>query len=570
MKRLFGLLLAALALAFANPARADERIDRFDVAVVVARSGDIQVTETIDVTAEGDQIRHGIKRDLPRYFERNGDKLPYSYDVRSVQRDGQREKYKTGRDGNQFEIRIGDADTVISAGPHRYVIVYTVKNQVRYFDHYDEIYWNVTGNFWTFPIRKAQATITLPPGAHITQTAGYIGKLGEASKEVSYTQSGDNSYFVANRPLDAGEGLTVAVGFAKGLIDPPSAADKGWLWWQRNGALTVLSLSVLGLFFYLYRAFNRVGRDPVKGPVFPRYEAPQGYSPAATHYIFNRGLNGNRALIATLMLLASKGRFTIDASNKKVTTLTEKPGGAPADTFATEDVALESALFSAGPVKTLGGAVDTAFTTAYTDFKKQLSRKYGDAYFRWNAGYTVLAVLLTAGALVWAANFSAHWTWWDSLAVLALAVLNIAFMYLMPAPTPLGQSVRTEIEGLRLYMEKAEKLQLNAVKVGSDAPPPMTVERYERFLPYAVALGVEAPWTKHFEKMLPAEAAAYSPGWASGNWVSGSSLSNVSHSLISNIDSGVASSMPQSSSSSGSGGGGFSGGGGGGGGGSGW
>ena len=31
----------------------------------------------------------------------------------------------------------------------------------------------------------------------------------------------------------------------------------------------------------------------------------------------------------------------------------------------------------------------------------------------------------------------------------------------------------------------------------------MTKERYEAFLPYAIALNVEKPWSKYFEKVLP-------------------------------------------------------------------
>jgi uncharacterized membrane protein len=142
--------------------------------------------------------------------------------------------------------------------------------------------------------------------------------------------------------------------------------------------------------------------------------------------------------------------------------------------------------------------------------------------------------------------------------------------YFLPAATPGGQKVRTEIEGFRLYLKTAEQLQLNAVKVGSDAPPPMTVERYERFLPYAVALGVEKPWTEHFEKLMPMEAAEYRPVWTSGNYGGGRSLAALNSALVAGIASGVTSSLPQSSSSSGSGGGGSSGGGGGGGGGGGW
>jgi uncharacterized membrane protein len=97
----------------------------------------------------------------------------------------------------------------------------------------------------------------------------------------------------------------------------------------------------------------------------------------------------------------------------------------------------------------------------------------------------------------------------------------------------------------------------------------MSKQRYETFLPYAVALGVEKPWTHHFERLLPREAENYSPGWvgfSSGHH----SLSGLNNSLISSMSSGVSSALPQSSSSSGSGGGGSSGGGGGGGGGGGW
>jgi len=569
MTRWFSLLIAVAWIVAALPASAKERIDQFTALIEVQRNGDIVVTETIDLTAEGDQIRHGILRDMPRFYENSGDRLPYSYAIQSVERDGRAEPYDTSHEDNAFRVRIGDEDTLVSAGPHEYVVRYRVRNQVRYFDRYDEVYWNATGNFWTFPILNARATLVLPPGAHVVQSASYVGALGATGSAGRFTQSGDTYTFTAERTLDAGEGLTIAVGFDKGVIDPPSQADLGLLWWQRNGALTVLIATLAGLLWFLYRAFQRVGRDPEKGPVFPRYEAPADYSPAASHYIFYRGLRGNRALIATLMNLAVKGRVRIDAADKKVTTLTAISNDAAQSTFAPEDLALERGIFAGMPVKTLGGEYDAQFTSAYEAFRTQLSQKYGTPFFRWNVGYLLVSGAVTIGVIVFAANSATTWTGWHTLAVLALAALNIAFMYFMPAPTQLGQNVRTELEGFRLYMETAEKLQLNAVKVGSAAPPPMTTARYEAFLPYAVALGVEAPWTQHFERLLPAEAAAYSPAWTTAAWGS-QSFAGVSHALISNIDSGVSSAMPQSSSSSGSGGGGSSGGGGGGGGGSGW
>ncbi|HYD88629.1 MAG TPA: DUF2207 domain-containing protein [Vitreimonas sp.] len=561
-------LLALLALLFAAPALAREQINMFDVRIEVQTDGDIVVTETINVIAEGAQIQRGIFRDLPRTYELDGAVLPYDYDVLEVQRDGSDEPYETSTDDNAFRIRIGDPDVYLEPGAHTFTIRYEVANQVRYFDGYDEIYWNATGNYWAFPILRARAVVALPPGARITGVRGYTGALGQAGTAYEHRQSGDQHSFVTTRTLQPQEGLTVAVGFEKGLIDPPSTGDQFARWWQRNGALIILGLGLAGLIVFLTNSFNKVGRDPTRGPVFPRYEPPAGYSPAATHHIYYRAVSGHRALIATLMNLAVKDRLSIDASDKENTTLTRRTEGASAANIPQEDLALENAIFSTGRTKTLGAKYDSAFTAAYNAFNAALGRKYGASYFRWNIGYTLAAIGLTAIIIAVAATQVTQWTLWHTLGIIALILLNGVFLYLMPAPTQKGQQVRTEIEGFRLYMEKAEKLQLNAVEVGLEQPPPMTVERYERFLPFAVALGVEAPWTRHFERLIPDEAARYDPHWTT---MSGSrSLGALTGALVANMSSGVSSALPQSSSSSGSGGGGSSGGGGGGGGGGGW
>ena len=321
---------------------------------------------------------------------------------------------------------------------------------------------------------------------------------------------------------------------------------------------------------FYYRSFDRVGRDPVKGPVFPQYEPPEGYSPAAAHQIYHRALSGHDGLIASLMYLASKGlmRIDVDQSNKKKTTLTKLEGTGLSD-LAPELVDLYEDVFSRKDQVKLGEKYDANFTAAYNQFKSSLSDRYGSAYFKWNPGYVIAGGILSVFAIIFAIVQHSYWTGWHTLAILALIGLNGLFMYLMPAPTRRGQSVRTHLEGFRLYMDKAEKLQLNSVEVGSDAPPPMTVERYEAFLPYAIALGVEKPWTKHFERLIPEEAKAYEPTWTNVSSRTFGSMGGMTKGIVSGMSSGVSTAMPQSSSS-GSGGGGFSGGGGGGGGGGGW
>ncbi|MEL7113773.1 MAG: DUF2207 domain-containing protein, partial [Pseudomonadota bacterium] len=497
--------------------------------------------------------------------------LPYRYDVLSVKRDGKKERYERERNDNAVVIRIGDPDRYLDYRVHTYELRYRVKNQIRYFDDFDELFWNATGSYWLFPIQEASARVTFPDGAQIIETNFYTGRLGAAEQNADYRRDGDAHLFTTTESLGVREGLTISMTLEKGLIDPPSLSDQGWLWWARYGSLTALVASLLGLLGFYTNSFNRVGRDPAKGPVFPQYEPPKGYSPAAAHHIYHRGFSGHDGLIASLMYLAAQGqmRIDVDTKDKKKTTLSK--GTSPdAGALPVELDRLYSGLFDSRSSIKLGEKYHAGFTKAYTSFRKKVADKYGSDYFMWNAGYVIVGGVLSVLAIIFAIVQHSYWSVWHTAGIVALIGLNGLFMYLMPAPTRRGQDVRTHLQGFRLYMEKAEKLQLNSVEVGSEAPPPMTVERYETFLPYAVALGVEKPWTKHFEKLIPDQAADYNPTWTNMNAARIGSISGMTDRMVSGMSSGVSTAMPQSSGSSGSGGGGFSGGGGGGGGGGGW
>ena len=83
---------AALALTvLSTAARADERILNYLSDVQVQRDASLQVTETIDVRAERNQINHGIYRDFPtRYRGRNGSQVRVGFTFQSATLDGQK------------------------------------------------------------------------------------------------------------------------------------------------------------------------------------------------------------------------------------------------------------------------------------------------------------------------------------------------------------------------------------------------------------------------------------------------------------------------------------------------
>jgi len=571
MMRLF--LSFFFACLIGASAWAQERITNYDVVIDVQQDADFIITESISVISEGQKIRRGIFRDLPRFKIDEGAKIPYQYKILSVTRNGKREPFSRQSDGNAKQILIGDADYFLQRGQHDYVIVYEVKNEVRYFDDFDEVYWNAIGTYWDFPIEKGETKIQFPQSISPLEINCYTGRYGSSESNCQMRRDAQTFQVNALQPLNRREGMAVSIKFNKGIIAPPSQADKNMIWWFKNGALALLTLSLLGLFFYYYRAWDKVGRDPQKDPVFARYEPPRGYSPAAVHHVMHRGFRGNKALIGTLLHLAVNKHIHMDSS-KSETILNFISQNTDTQSLSYEQSALLNTLFKRNSEMRLGKKSNMTFTNAYMDFRRRVSKKYGKAYFRWNGGFTILGIVLSVIAVIAAfTQFYGNNSDYFFIVLAALVAMNILFIFLMPAPTQKGQKIKSEIEGFKLYLEMAEKQQLNARKdVLSGQEPPMTKDRYEAFLPYAIALDVEEPWTKYFEKVLPEDAKNYNPSWGHVSGRNFGSIGGINRALESNLNSGVSRAMPQSSSSSGgsSGGGGFSGGGGGGGGGGGW
>ena len=147
-------LLLSFLLLLALPAAAAETITSFASAITLGVDGSVDVTETIDVTAEGIEIRRGIYRDIPtQLINPDNSRLRSSLEVISVTRDGRVEPYALETVGDGIRrIRIGDADVFLARGPHRYTIRYSMSRMARTFEDHDELFWNVTGNYWNFPI----------------------------------------------------------------------------------------------------------------------------------------------------------------------------------------------------------------------------------------------------------------------------------------------------------------------------------------------------------------------------------------------------------------------------------
>lgn len=633
MLRWLGALLIAIP-GLVSHATAEEAIRNFVSDVTVNADGSLDVRETIAVQVEGNQIRHGIIRDFPTtYTDRYGQRVEVGFSVTGISRDGNGETWSTSYVSNGVSIKIGNKDVFLDNGQHTYKITYHTTRQIGFFDTFDELYWNVTGNGWTFPIEHAQVLIRLPTGAQTGQYALYTGGYGDSGKDARVTNSGGNVFAAeTTRRLEPKEGFTAAVSWQKGIVAPPTASQKRWWWIMDNLGYFLLGLTVLGVGAYYFYAWNKVGRDPPGGTIVPLFFPPQGLGPAGTRYIWKQRFD-NEGFASALVGLAVKKRLVITDDDGDYS-ITRGGGGNEPLTVTEKD------LLQALPSGTLNlkRGNHIAVNTARSAIQGALNDEYDGTMFLRNFRWFMIGAVLSGvglmisgfmmpsgeGAVVaFAAIFSA--IWWGVVITVGWSMLSgfggkgffsklkavMGAIFLLPfvvggvaVPTAAFAGMGTSwpviffIIGAvclalfnlifywllkaptpkgRAVLDQIEGFRMYMTTAEEERlkilnPPEKTPELFERYLPYAMALDCENEWNAKFAAVLAAAAAAGAAVGASPSWYHGSNWS--SGGFTRDLSSGLASSISSASvapgSSSGSSGGGFSGGGGGGGGGSGW
>jgi uncharacterized membrane protein YgcG len=557
------VLVIASALA-AGAALGDERILAYQSDITVNVDGSMSVAEQIRVRAEGANIRRGIYRDFPTdYKDRFGNRYRVDFEVVSVTRDGMPEAWKAEKHANGVRVYAGRSDLYLDPGVYEYAITYRTHRQLGFFEDHDELYWNVTGNGWAFPIDVARAVVTLPDGVsgEGVAAAAYTGVVGSTARNAVSEVTRGRVVIETVGPMRPQEGLTIVVSWPKGHVSEPGRWQTlKWLLRDNRGLL--IALAGFGLIIaYLYVAWLRYGRDPEPGVVFPHYEPPQGFSPGSARFIRKMGYD-DRTFTAAVVNLAVNGHLQISERHGDYTLL--KKSGDPATLAAGERVLLKQ-LFSKGAVIELDDANHKVIGGARKAHRRALRLDYEKVYFYTNSVLLVPAAavaVLTAGLVVLTRGLSPA-----AIVVLALTAAGlILFHFLLKAATPKGRQLIDRLDGFRLYLDVAERDDLNLKN-----PPDRTPDLFERYLPFALALGVEQSWAEQFAAVftrLGRDGQGYSPAWYRGDF-STDRVGNFASSVGSSLTSAIASSATPPGSSSG-GGGGFSGGGGGGGGGGGW
>jgi uncharacterized membrane protein YgcG len=608
------LLLGGLSgPTIAGDEASGERILSFTSYIQVQPDASLTVTEAIVVRATGDQIKRGIVRDFPTvYKDRFGNRVTVGFKVLEARRDGAHEPYRVESAATGRKIYLGQKDIFLSPGVYTYTLKYRTTQQLGFFREFDELYWNVTGNAWTFPLDQVEAEVVLPPGATVKQYACYTGALGSKGQDFRASVHHGRMVFTSTRGFTQGEGMTIAVAWPKGFVQSPTRLTRIRYFLEDNPGAILAWLAVLAVLVYYLAVWFRVGRDPAKGLIIPLFEPPPGLSPAAVRLVKRMGFD-DKAFAATLVQMAVKGWLIIEGHDGDFTL--RRSGNQPSVPLTSLEVRILSKLFLGKDVLQMTASNQENIKSAENALKSNLEWEVEKKYFITNSGRLAWGVILSLLALVMAVLsagdrdsmmiggfltlwlsiwtpvtiglwvragkgqmiFAIPFTFFMVLAIIILfffaplvatvfvivVCLNMLFYFLLRAYTVSGRRFMDQIEGFRMYLTAAEQERLELLH-----PPERTPELFEKYLPFALALDVENEWCEQFAEVL--DQASYAPDWYQGSSWRSLGSGGLSTSLGSSLSASLSSSSSPPGSSSGSSGGGSSGGGSGGGGGSGW
>lgn len=626
---LWGLTFAAAASPFGG-----ETIREYDALIEVRPDGALEVTETILVSAEGRQIKRGIYRDFPTIYRAWHGRAVVPFEVRSVKRNGSAEPWHTEERQNGVRLYIGRADRNIPHGLHRYEIRYRTDWQLGFYADRDELYWNVTGNGWSFIIERATAAVVLPrslPEASLALEA-YTGPEGARGRDsLSRVDAEGRARFMTTAPLMPNQGLTVVVGWPKGLVAEPTREQRLARWSHDNPEWRIGLAGLILLLLYYLVVWHRYGRDPARRTVIPRFAPPKDVSAADARFLERMGYD-DRVFAAAIMALAVKGHLRIIEDADRDYTL-ERPREASAEPLFNDEKALLDALAIApGGALPLHSRHAATLQAARKALKDALRREHLKQNFVTNGVYTIpgliasFAILVVAAfqtsrpeplalfmlvwltgwtfgvymlvsqaAGIWRQVFSGKWLM--VVPALFITAFSIPFIggeffglyILFTQGSPVMAALLIVLVGVnyafyrllraptlagrRLLDEIAGfRMYLSVAEkdeLRARGMPGRTLALFERHLPYALALGVENAWAEQFSDLL-AEAKRAGGEAAAPRWYSGSSWDAPGSGFAGALAGGLSGAIASASNPPGSssgGGGGGSSGGGGGGGG---
>ncbi len=494
----------------------------YDVDLTVQPDGCFRVVETQELVFTAGTFRFGV-RSIPtantssidqvqvselggQAYSRSSSGDPYTFDVNQA--------------GGDLNIRYNFPPT--NDASRTIVIEYTVCGGLLYYPAGDQLVWKAVPSNDSFPIQNASVTVHLPDGATIANYDA-TGPSGTAT----LIDNNQGVRFVADEPIRPGSSdFAVRVQWPHGIVAGQPAA------WQTTmdrqdqvepianlGVLALTIFVLVGSSLLLYLLWYSKGRDaPVKLPAEWIPEPPSDLPAGMVGTLIDEKAD-NKDVIATLVDLARRGVLAIQEESK--------PGLFGIGSTQEFTYHLENADLPMRPYEKL--LVDKLFDGEQSKKLSELRDKFyvymgqvqkgiyqavvDEGYFPSSpervrttyAGLGVAALLLAFVVGCLSMLFLTEWSAFAlclPVAFVAPAVGLIVLARHMPRKSPSGAEEAAKWLAFKRYMENIEQYS----KVEE------VQQIFDRFLPYAVAFGLERSWIAKFAQANTPPPPWYYPG----------------------------------------------------------
>lgn len=430
----------------------------------------------------------------------------------------------------------------ITNGTGNFEIRYTVRGALRVYECGDQLWWiAVPADKYGFQVGSSTITVELPP--ELTPREG-VDPYATYGVPADIRLQGSTVVATATRTIGANEVFEIRVQF-------PHSANARQAGWQEAadqedairplidlGLIAVSLLIGLGGPLAVLALWYTRGRDPQIGPV-PEFltEPPSDLYPAVVGALVDEKADV-RDVLSTLIDLARRGYIVIEESK------TEGffgLGGRSEFVFKRTDQHLgDLRTFERDFIEALFGgrmevSLDALKNKFYTHIPRLQKKLYADMmqrkFFRADP-QTIRNGWMGLGGGMLAVAFGAFFFAGDVIGELSplmyfvpvslglTGFITLLVAQSMPAKTPAGALEAAKWRAFRQYLANLDRYRTAEEVTG----------QFERYLPYAIAFGLEHSWIRRFEKVttMPIPTwyyPTYYGGYRGGGYTAGSPLS---------------------------------------------
>ncbi len=406
----------------------------------------------------------------------------------------------------------------INNATEHFEISYTVVGGLRIYDSGDQLYWYaISPEHYGFAIGESTVTVQLPAGYAPREGVDPVVTYG-APSEIQV--NGTTAVAKATRQIGGNEDFEIRVQYPhdpnatppawQASFDQQRAFDENILPLINVGIIALSLLIGIGGVLLLYVLYMRKGRDPDVGPV-PTFlsEPPSDLPPAVVGTLVDERADPRDA-ISTVIDLAHKGYIVIEEEKKEGVF---GIGGGSEFTFKRTDKLLEGLrpfetkmmerLFTGSKMERSMSSLKQKFYTVIADIQSKLyTELVTDGFFTTSPSTTrslwsfiAVIILALAGVIGWVLfTASDRFGFVPLMLPIAIGVVGVAALIIgpvMPAKTRKGAEEAAKWKAFYEYLRNLEKY----AKVEEAAA------QFERYLPYAVAFGLDRTWIYKFKQV---------------------------------------------------------------------